>query len=203
MKRNEFYLSIFNSMTSALISYLRLFRSVTDQEGAAIASYFEPKSFKEGDFLFEGNKACNEMFFVNSGVLRIVAVNDKGIELTHYFYKESQFCTILPSFIDGSSVEAGIRAACDAEVSAITRSRLQQLYAELPYMKEAIDEINRQRLLEKVYMRNRYIGEDAETQYKLFVMQQPDIALRVPLKDIASFLGITPQSLSRIRRNMR
>jgi len=54
-----------------------------------------------------------------------------------------------------------------------------------------------------VNMRNTYLGEDAENRYKLFIAQQPGIALRVPVKDIASFLGITPQSLSRIRKNIR
>jgi DNA-binding MarR family transcriptional regulator len=70
-------------------------------------------------------------------------------------------------------------------------------------MKEIIEKINQQHLIEKVRVRNSYLGEDAENQYKLFIMQQPDIALRVPLKDIAGYLGITPQSLSRIRKNIR
>ncbi len=70
-------------------------------------------------------------------------------------------------------------------------------------MKDIIDQINQQRLIEKVNIRNTYIGEDAESQYKLFVQHQPEIAMRVPLKDIASYLGITPQSLSRIRKHIR
>jgi CRP-like cAMP-binding protein len=69
-------------------------------------------------------------------------------------------------------------------------------------MKEVIDEVIRRRLVEKINIRNLYIGEDAEAQYRLFMTHQPDIAARVPQKDIASFLGITPQSLSRIRKNL-
>jgi DNA-binding MarR family transcriptional regulator len=76
------------------------------------------------------------------------------------------------------------------------------LYKKLPYVKEIIDQQNQLRLIEKINVRNTYLGEDAENQYKLFIMQNPDIALRVPLKDIASYLGITPQSLSRIRKNL-
>jgi CRP-like cAMP-binding protein len=189
-------------MANLLIDYLRLFHDVPDEDGRLILSSFTRGAYKEGDFLFEGHKPCRDMFFVEEGVLRIMSVSDKGIERTHYFYKESQFCTILPSFTDGSAIDAGIRAACDASVLSISRHQLQELCDKLPYMKKIIDEVIRQRLVEKVNMRNLYIGEDAETQYRLFLAHQPDIALRVPQKDIASFLGITPQSLSRIRRNL-
>ncbi|XZF12398.1 Crp/Fnr family transcriptional regulator [Chitinophagaceae bacterium MMS25-I14] len=190
-------------MKSQLISYLELFHCIPEADAGVIESYFDQESYKEGDILFPGQKACNDMFFVTSGVLRIVTVNERGIDITHYFYKENQVCTILPSFNDGSRAEAGIRAACDARVLKISRSSLSELCVKIPYMKDVIDEINQQRLIEKVHLRNAYIGEDAESQYKLFIMQHADIALRVPLKDIASFLGITPQSLSRIRKNIR
>jgi CRP-like cAMP-binding protein len=67
-------------------------------------------------------------------------------------------------------------------------------------MNELIDRITYQRLLDKIQIRNAYLGQDSATRYKLFMEQEPDIALRVPLKDIASYLEITPQSLSRIRK---
>jgi len=70
-------------------------------------------------------------------------------------------------------------------------------------MKELMDRINQQQLLEKSEHAEYLPRRDAENRYKLFIAQQPGIALRVPVKDIASFLGITPQSLSRIRKNIR
>jgi len=190
-------------MQDQLISYLRLLLNIPKGDENIIASYFEHKTFKEGEMLFKEGKICRELFFVIEGVIRIVSVNDKAIELTHFFCKENQFCTILQSFTDETPATAGIQAACDAEVFVITKSRLFNLYNQLPYMKEMIDELNQIRLIEKVNIRNTFLGEDAEGKYRLFVVQNPDIALRVPLKDIASYLGITPQSLSRIRKNIR
>ncbi len=70
-------------------------------------------------------------------------------------------------------------------------------------MKELITNITQQTLLEKIRVRNAYMGEDAATRYEKFLAKQPEIALRVPLGDVASYLGVTPQSLSRIRKNMR
>jgi CRP-like cAMP-binding protein len=69
-------------------------------------------------------------------------------------------------------------------------------------LKSLIDEINQQRLLEKIKTRNAYLGLDSAARYRLFLNTQADIALRVSLTDIASYLGITPQSLSRIRKDL-
>ena len=99
--------------------------------------------------------------------------------------------------------EETIQAACNTEVLVITKTRLLDLYKKMPYLQTLIDQITQQRLLDKIQIRNTYLGQDAMTRYKLFMMRQPDIALRVSLKDIASYLEITPQSLSRIRKNLQ
>jgi len=168
-----------------------------------IFSCFEPGAFKEGGNLFREGRICTQLFYICSGILRIVSTNDKGIDRIHYFYKEEQFCTILKSFEEVSVAEAGIQAACDVEVLTISKQKLNELYVSAPYMKDEMDRMFQRQLLEKIETRNAFLGVDAETQYKLFVERYPDIALRVSLKDIASYLGITPQSLSRIRRNIR
>jgi CRP-like cAMP-binding protein len=188
-------------MNNPLITYLRLFRVLPEEDASLLVEAFEPGSFKEGGTLFRGGAICREMFFVCNGVLRILATNAKGQDVTHYFLGENQFCTILHSFNNGVVADETIQAACDAEVLAITRTKLLGLYKKIPYLQGLIDQITQQRLLDKIQIRNTYLGQDAQTRYKLFMMRQPDIALRVSLKDIASYLEITPQSLSRIRKN--
>jgi len=190
-------------MTNALIAFLQLFRPIAEEDKKIILSFFTPKVFKEGDYLFKGGKVCNELFFNCTGILRIVVINKKGVEVTHFFIKENHLCTILNSFNNQVPADESIQAACDAEVLAITRTGLLDLYEKLPYVEELIDRITQQRLLEKIRIRNAYLGLNSGDRYKMFITQEPDIALRVPLKDIASYLGITPQSLSRIRKNLR
>jgi CRP/FNR family transcriptional regulator, anaerobic regulatory protein len=189
-------------MDNPLITYLQLFRPIPEKDRSMIVSSFEARIAKEGDYLFKGGNICREMFFIGKGVLRIVVMNDMGIEVTHYFLNENQFCTILGSFNNGVPADESIQAACDAEVLAITRTGLLTLYEKIPYLKELIDQITQQRLLDKIQIRNAYLGLDSSARYELFLMRQPDIALRVPLRDIASYLEITPQSLSRIRKNI-
>jgi len=143
------------------------------------------------------------MFFICKGVLRIVSQNEKGNLVTHFFLKENQFCSILNSFNNNISAAEGIEAACDAELIVLKKQKLLGLYEKLLYLKELINGITTQALLEKIQIRNAYQGEAAAIRYKNFLLRQPDIALRVSLSDIASYLGITQQSLSRIRKNVR
>jgi len=197
LKRNFIF------MANQLISYLEFFRPINDDDKALIAKAFEARSFTEGEYLFYPDHICKELFFVCKGILKIIVQNEKGNEVTHYFLKESQFCTILKSFNNETKAAEGIRAACNAEVLAITKSRLLYLYEKLPYLKSLIDQITQQALLDKVELRNSYLGHDSTARYKLFIMQHADVAMRVPLSDVASYLGITQQSLSRIRKNIR
>jgi len=74
---------------------------------------------------------------------------------------------------------------------------------QLSYLKPLITQITHQALLDKIAIRTAYLGQDSTTRYKMFMTSQPEIALRIPLSEIASYLGITPQSLSRIRKNIR
>jgi CRP-like cAMP-binding protein len=190
-------------MANPLITFLQQREPIPEEDQHTIASYFQPKAFKEGEYLFQGGKICHDLFFICTGILRIIVINDKGIEVTGYFVKENLLCTLLNSFNNQLPADESIRAATDTEVLAITKTRLLALYRELPYMNELIDRITYQRLLDKIRTRNAYLGQDSAARYKLFMTQEPDIVLRVPLKDIASYLEITPQSLSRIRRQYK
>ncbi|GGA98539.1 Crp/Fnr family transcriptional regulator [Puia dinghuensis] len=187
-------------MTNPLIERLQSMRPIPAGDRELIGEAWQARSYEEGDDLFRGGTVCRELFFICDGILRIVMTNEEGEERTHFFLKENQFCTILRSFENQTAAEERIQAACKATVSAITRDRLLGLYAEIPYLQLLIDRLIHHGLLDKITIRNSYLGHDAAARYKLFLTQQPDIASRVSLSDIASYLGITPQSLSRIRR---
>lgn len=131
-----------------------------------------------------------------------MVTNEKGVEITHYFLKEDQFCTILNSFHNQVIATESIQAACDAEVLAVSRTVLLNLYEQIPYLQPLIDKITQQALIDKITIRNLYLGHPSAQRYRLFVERQADIAQRVSMADTASYLGITPQSLSRIRKNL-
>jgi len=191
------------SVSQSFINFLQLFKDIPDTDRELIDSTIEYRTYKEGDLLSRPNSTCRELFFICNGVLRIVMQNDKGADVTHFFLKENQLCTILNSFIKQVPAEEVIQAACDVEVIVISRPKLYGLYDKIPYLKNLLDQIIQQGLLDKIQLKNAYLGQDSASRYRQFLLRQPEIALRVSLTDIASYLGVTPQSLSRIRKNMR
>ncbi|MGF7079154.1 Crp/Fnr family transcriptional regulator [Mucilaginibacter sp. UYCu711] len=190
-------------MPNPLIVLLKSFQNITAEDEAVISAAIETRTYKEGDYLFYADNICREMYFICSGVLRIMVSNEQGNQVTYFFLKENQFCTILNSFNNNVPAHESISAACDTEVLVFTRTSLNKLYAQLPYIKQLIDQISHQALLDKIDLKNSYLGHDSTARYKIFLSCQPEIALLVPLTDVASYLGITPQSLSRIRKNIK
>ena len=190
-------------MKTQLIEYLRLLRSFPPDDGALIAAAFEERQFREGDCLFQAGKVCRQLYFVCQGIIKIDSITDKGVERTHFFYSENKFCTILQSFDEETPSEAWIRACCHAEVLVIGKAALLDLYRRVPWFRGVVGQLLQAHLIEKINVRNSYLGLDAEEKYRLFVDQHPGLAGRIAQQDIASFLGITPQSLSRIRKQIR
>lgn len=188
-------------MFEPLFNYLELFQKIAAEDKNSIEQNLEYRTVKEGEILFEEGKIANEIFFVCKGVLKIVSSSEKGNEVIHFFFSENQFCTVLKSFTENTFSTDRIQAAFDTEVIVFKKNKLEFLYTELPYFKNMLDNIFQQALLNKVELRNFYLGEDATSRYQKFIVRQANIASRVSQTDIASYLGIAKQSLSRIKKN--
>ncbi|UFH53459.1 Crp/Fnr family transcriptional regulator [Spirosoma sp. KNUC1025] len=190
-------------MFTPFFNYLRLFKDISSADAELIERELTYRVLEEGEFLLREGAVSTNLFFICKGVVRIVTQNEQGREVTHFFLKENQLVTILESFNNNSLACESIQAACRVEVIVIAKSRLIYLYEQLPYLKLLISQLTQQTLLNKIQTRNAYLGQDALTRYQQFLLRQPEIALRVSLQSIASYLGITQQSLSRIRKNSR
>ncbi|HJP64130.1 MAG TPA: Crp/Fnr family transcriptional regulator [Mucilaginibacter sp.] len=186
-----------------LLNVLQATGPVPETDQRIISDAFVVRTAKANQILLRSGNIARELFFIVSGILKITSINEKGNQVTQFFLKENQFCSILSSLNGNIPAEESIVCACDCDLLVIKNNELIALYKQLPYFEHLIKRITTQTLLNKIQTRNAYMGEDASTRYKKFIGRQPDIALRVPLVDIASYLGITQQSLSRIRRNVR
>lgn len=183
--------------------FLNLYREIPVADLDVITQYLDIRDVKAGEVLLNEGRTAKELFFVISGILKIVSTSEKGNEVIQFFIKENKFCTILYSFNGDVVSHEGIVATTDGRVFVFSRAKLNNLYEKLPYFKELVESVTQRALLDKIQIRNNLMGEEATTRYHKFVSQQPDILLRVPLSDVASYLGITQQSLSRIRRNIK
>ncbi|OUJ71137.1 Crp/Fnr family transcriptional regulator [Hymenobacter crusticola] len=184
------------------LQYLQLFRDIPLADQELLTQSLRHRSLPENEVLVRPGQVCQEMYFIVRGVLRIMAPHENGSEATCFFLKENQLCTILASFLHQVPATEGIQTACPAELLVLPHAGLYQLYAQLSYLQPLIDLITQRTLLDKIQVRNQYLGESAAARYQKFLLHQPDIALRVSLRDVASYLGITQQSLSRIRRQL-
>lgn len=190
-------------MLEQLINFLKQARPIPPEDAAKIGHYLQTRSVKEGEVLIEMGQSARELYFITSGILKIIGVNSKRDAVIRFFIPENHLCTILYSFQNNVPSTESVIAACDAEVIVITHKTLDNINNEVPYFKEMLNGIMQQALLRKIAIMSTYLGEDATTRYHHFLQQQPHVANRVSLHDIASYLEITPQSLSRIRRGVK
>jgi len=189
-------------MFASFFQYLRLFHDIPAADEARLTEALEVRVLPENAVLLRAGQVSQELFFIVSGVLRIVGANEDGTETTYFFLKDNQLCTILDSFTNQVPAAESIQAACATDVLVLPRPALQRLAAQLPYLQALIDLITQRTLLAKIQLRHQYQGLSAVGRYQTFLLRQPEVALRVSLRDVASYLGITQQSLSRIRRQL-
>ncbi|MGN5955275.1 Crp/Fnr family transcriptional regulator [Sphingobacterium lactis] len=184
-----------------LIDNIRNYIHLSEEETELIKKLFTEKSLKKGENILEQGKICKSLFFVSKGLLRQY-INHEGKELTIHFNEENTFACDFDSFISQSPSEKTIEALEDTELNIISFENLQQFYAEI----NNGDRFGRL-LLEKIFSSAiRHIisvhADTAEQRYLNFLHSFKHLQQRIPQLYIASFIGVTPQSLSRIRRRI-
>jgi len=189
-------------MQETIIQYLQVFRELPDQDAQAIANCFIRVTYKTGEYVSQPGEVASKLFFINKGILKVTLPDEEDRDITYFFLKEGQLTGFLYSLYDEIPAEQGLQAACDTEIYVIAIEKLYGLFQQLPYLRELIDKIAYLSMVDMIKIKNSYLTGDALKKYELFLKTQPEIALHVMQIDIASYLGITPQSLSRIRKNI-
>lgn len=175
--------------------------SISDEDLELMLSYFKPLNLeKEGYFLKIGKK-CNQVAFVNSGILRIYYLNDKGEETTCYFTQPDDFVTSFSSLTTNKPSTENIQAILPTELLVIDKEDLEMLYKKIP----ATQEFGRKAAENlAIIMENRismFLNNSAQERYQFLMKNNPILLQTVPLQYLATYLGITPQHLSRLRKN--
>ena len=181
-----------------LFEYFKRFSPLSIEGKKAIEAISETVYIQKNKDLQPIGQTCKTVYFINRGIARIYYYKD-GIDITDSFALENNVIARIESLFTGKPSRKGIQILEDAEIIAIDANKLFKLYDTFPELERLFRIVFEMSHVETV---NRIEGiqfHTAEERYKALLEEAPSIVQRVPLKYIASYLGITQVSLSRIR----
>lgn len=189
-------------MNSDFKTYLSLNANLSEQQYSEIIKDLQIKNIKKGEFLLRSGEICMYVFFVNKGLLRSYTIDKSGKEHIIQFASEGWMITDRSSSFFNESSDLYIDAIEDSEVYFLDESFLQKLSCLSPeFIKNNTQALHNhiRNLQDRV---NMLLGATAEERYLKFIKMYPNILARIPQWMVASYLGITPESLSRVRKQL-
>ncbi|MFM7233807.1 MAG: Crp/Fnr family transcriptional regulator [Flavobacteriales bacterium] len=189
-------------MPQALRAHIQRYIPVSNIEFEAIYQAMKREVYKKREILVRAGDPCEHFYFVLSGSLRTFTTDERGHEHNFHLAFEDWWASDLFSFITGDSAFFSIEALEDVDLLAIHRDDYEVLLSGYPKFERFF----------RLLMQNAYVASQkrtmdimslsAEKRYLELVKRYPQMELRVAQHHIASFLGITPEALSRIKRGL-
>ena len=175
---------------------------LTKEEFSICSGFFSPRKLKKRQFLLQEGDVCRQLAFVNSGCLREYTVDHKGEEHIIQFAIQDWWISDLNSFLSGATSTHNIDAMQDSDVLVLEKEARDNMLEKVPKMERffrLLLEANHVAMHKRI---NATLSASAEERYLAFIKTYPALVEQVPQSQIASYLGITPQSLSRIRKDL-
>jgi CRP-like cAMP-binding protein len=189
-----------SSIRDNFSQFIRQTISVPGEMISAIVEQFEELSIPKNHFILRSGAYNNQYLYLGLGFLRSWSRNQDGEEITTAFYSAPTVVFEVYSFFNRKVSQENLVALCDCEALSITYEKLNHLFHSLP----AFRDFGRAMLVKGFSLLKQrmlsQITETAEERYNRLLQSTPEVFMHAPLKDIASYLGITDSSLSRIRR---
>lgn len=187
-----------NINSPGLFDYLNSVISLTPEEISEVKLSLVSKTLQRGEFLAEEDKVCDHIAYIHKGYFRFYLTQDVD-EITTHLSGPGEFISSFSSFLTRQPSAESVQAVTEAEVFLLDHKKLQELYDK----NHRYERIGR-RIIEKYFIAKdkqvvSFIKDPAENRYKKLLAENPEFILNIPLQYIASFLGIKPETLSRIR----
>jgi CRP-like cAMP-binding protein len=189
-------------MYDLLFSHISNKVSLTGQEREIIQPFFTPKKLRKRQYLIQEGEPCRFFAFVASGLLRSYNVDDKGHEHMIFFAPEGYWITDMYGFTTGANAIFNVDALEDAELLLLSREHFEALTLQVPAMDRYFRMLFQNSLVTKEFRLVSHHTHTAEEKYLHFVQSHPNLVPRLPQTLIASFLGLSPETLSRIKKNL-
>jgi len=188
-------------MSTALKTFISRFVTLPDEELENIAGRFRRKIIKKNEHILRQGDTSKDFIFVDKGCLRLYYVKD-GIEISVWFAFHPSSAIEVFSFISEQPSGCFLQAIEDSEVLVLPKTELKKLYQRYPKMNEMMRNFWEAVLLDLISRFTAMETDPAEKRYK-DLLNNTNYLERLPQKYLASFIGVTPTSLSRIRKKIR
>jgi CRP-like cAMP-binding protein len=182
--------------------FLKNIAPITDKEFDETIVYFNPLTLQKGEFLVQQNKVCKHIGFITHGTIRIYYINQKAEETTYGFCRENCLTTSFKSFISQTPSHLILQALEETRLLTIDFEHLNLLYKKYPTWQNIGRIITQNEFLNMEQYASVLNNETAKEKYLRLLKEQPTVLQKASVEDIASYLGVTRRTLSRIRKEI-
>ena len=188
-------------MVNQIIQSIQSIVPLNKVEEEAFLSILDIKKYKKKEFLLQDGQICNKVSFINSGCMRLF-YNVDGVENTIQFFFANSWYTDYTSFLTGQPTIENMQALEACEVVQFRKADLYKLYDIYPVFDRVGRVMAENAFLSLSKLNKMLTNEEPEQRYLNLLQQRPELVERIPQHYIASYLGIKPESLSRIRKRI-
>ncbi len=185
------------------IEYILQFGNLNQQQIDLISKKATERILRKEEYFSEAGKISQEVGFVLDGIIRVCYYNNKGEEITKYFIDENNLVVDWESLDNEICSNAYLQAITDCKMLVFSKNDWKELLEIIIPWEAIVNKIISRAMRKKIERISQLVPEDATTKYLMFLKIYPNVVNRIPLSYIASYLGITQSSLSRIRKNVR
>lgn len=171
----------------------------SQSEKEAFANHFQPVSFKRKERIVDLEQIASHAFFILEGSMRFYYLDDEGREITGFIFTEGMFASSLESFVNQVPSMQVLECIEPCQCLQISWPDLERSYQEVPRVNILMRKLLQQRLIHAQRVVASLIALKPADRYRRMADLQPHLINRIPQHMLASYLGITPVSLSRIR----
>lgn len=189
-------------MFEKLIECIREKVDLSEEDIDVLKRSFIPKKVRKRQYILNAGDVCQYITFVDKGMLRSFTVDDEGSEYVVQFAIEGWWISDVGSFVSGKEALYNIEALEDCELLYLSKSKMDELVKLVPVMERFFRLLMQNNIVALQRRVVAYMSLSAEEKYLKLMEVAPDIMQRASQQHIASYLSITPETLSRVRRKV-
>jgi len=189
-------------MFDVLFAHIQKKVDLSNQERELIQTFFKYKKLRKRRYLLQEGSICKQMSFVSKGAVKSYTIDERGNEHISVFGWEGWWVSDFASFICGEETKLNIETIEETELLCISRENYEEMLSKTPIMERYFRIVYQNSLVTK---EKRLISSNthtAEEKYRLLIETYPFINQRIPQNLIASYLGLAPETISRLKKKL-